>query len=66
MYVLEGASSGGNGGGSGGGGCGGGVAWRLAVVPCFPGLAGLASDDVDVVVRAPPASMPARPGGKLL
>lgn len=72
VYVLESgggcADSGGGGGfdGSGGGLCGGGegVAWRLAVVPCFPGLDGLASDDVAAVVRAPPSSMPGRPEDK--
>lgn len=48
----------------GGGKCGGdddGVVWRLAVVPCFPGLDGLASEDVATVVRATPQEMPASP-----
>ena len=40
---------------------GDGVKWRMAVRPCFPGLDGLASDDVAMTVRAAARGMPAHP-----
>jgi hypothetical protein len=35
--------------------------WSLRVVPCFPGLEGLASEGTPVVTRQPPDSMPVAP-----
>ena len=35
--------------------------WSLRVVPCFPGLEGLASEGTPVVTRQPPDSMPPAP-----
>ena len=69
VYVIQGvvvAGGGGGGGGvggGGGGGVGGGgpVRWRQAVVPCFPGLEGLASDGVELAERRSPRSMPPTP-----